>query len=304
MKKISILHVLSALTLFIWIGIPGAVHGAEPGGATQTCKMCHSDYFNSYAPSIHANKEIRNSPANALGCESCHGPGQLHIQKGGAKGTGILAFSKGKAEPYAKSEKCLACHAESRSMAFWDMSKHKTAEISCDRCHSAHSGKKGNLKAPVNELCISCHRDVRTQISKQSHHPLQEGMMKCTDCHDQHGNFGSKMIKAASVNELCYRCHAEKRGPFLWEHPPVEENCQTCHAPHGSNHGKLLTNRVPLLCQNCHTSTGHAGRAYTSQDTFRGIAPTNRMYGRSCLNCHSNIHGSTGPSTRGGALVR
>jgi DmsE family decaheme c-type cytochrome len=114
------------------------------------------------------------------------------------------------------------------------MSKHKTAGVSCDSCHTIHSGKKGNLKAPEPELCLSCHRDVRTQISKQSHHPLPEGRMKCTDCHDQHGSFGRKMIKTGSVNELCYRCHAEMRGPFLWEHPPVEENCQTCHAVHGS----------------------------------------------------------------------
>ena len=34
------------------------------------------------------------------------------------------------------------------------------------------------------------------------------------------------MLKEASVNDNCYKCHAEKRGPFLWEHPPVRENCQ------------------------------------------------------------------------------
>jgi DmsE family decaheme c-type cytochrome len=305
MKKTSVRSVLfSALTLLIWIYMPWEVHGAEPGGATQTCKMCHSDRFNSYTQSIHANKEIRNSPANAVGCESCHGPGQLHIQKGGGKGSDIFIFSKGKTDPTAKSEKCLACHAESRGMAFWDMSRHKTAAVSCDNCHGVHSGKKGNLKAPEPELCLSCHRDVRTQISKQSHHPLQEGRMKCTDCHDQHGSFGRKMIKTPSVNDLCYRCHAEMRGPFLWEHPPVEENCQTCHAVHGSNHGKLLTNRVPQLCQSCHAAAGHPGKAYTSQDTFRGAAPSNKMFARGCLNCHSNIHGSTGPSTRGQHFVR
>jgi hypothetical protein len=28
------------------------------------------------------------------------------------------------------------------------------------------------------------------------------------------------------------------------------------------------------------------------------------MFARSCLNCHSNIHGSMGPSTRGQRFVR
>jgi hypothetical protein len=28
------------------------------------------------------------------------------------------------------------------------------------------------------------------------------------------------------------------------------------------------------------------------------------MFARACLNCHSNIHGSMGPSTRGQRFVR
>jgi hypothetical protein len=41
------------------------------------------------------------------------------------------------------------------------------------------------------------------------------------------------MVKAESIKELCTTCHADKRGPWLFEHPPVEENCLTCHNPHG-----------------------------------------------------------------------
>src|SRR5512137_1438723 len=135
MKRIFGWLVLGSVAILIsWVSPPPDLRGAEARGNTQTCKMCHSDHFNSYTKSIHASKEIRNSPENALGCESCHGQGQLHIQKGGAKGSGIIAFSKGRPDPAAKSEKCLACHAESRGMAFWDMSKHKTAAVSCDSC--------------------------------------------------------------------------------------------------------------------------------------------------------------------------
>ena len=119
-------------------------------------------------------------------------------------------------------------------------------------------------------------------------------------------SLATKMIKADSVNELCFKCHAEKRGPFFWEHPPVEENCLTCHVPHGSNHGKLLTRKPPHLCQSCHDASQHPGNIYTSFETFRGSAASgkNRMFARACLNCHSNIHGSMGPSTRGKHFVR
>jgi DmsE family decaheme c-type cytochrome len=305
MKKIlTFLVFLSALITTGLLIYPLTVQGAKPGGNTETCKACHKTHYDSYKASIHSNMGIRKSPGNAEGCESCHGPGISHIQKGGAKGIDIFIFGKRQSVPADKSAKCLECHAESRSLVHWDMGKHKSADVSCDSCHTVHSGKKMNLKSPQPELCLSCHRDLRGQLAKQSHHPVPEGKMKCTSCHDKHGGLGQKMIAAGSVNELCYKCHAEKRGPFLWEHPPVEENCQTCHTAHGSNHGKLLTSRVPQLCQSCHDTGGHPGTMYNSFSTFQGTAPTNRMVARSCLNCHSEIHGSTGPSSRGKTMVR
>jgi DmsE family decaheme c-type cytochrome len=112
------------------------------------------------------------------------------------------------------------------------------------------------------------------------------------------------MIKANTVNELCYKCHADKRGPFMWPHPPVEENCLSCHTAHGSNISKLLVSRVPLLCQACHNDAGHPGTIYTSFETFQGRNPSNKMFARACLNCHSTIHGSNAPSTRGRTHVR
>jgi DmsE family decaheme c-type cytochrome len=103
------------------------------------------------------------------------------------------------------------------------------------------------------------------------------------------------MLKADSVNDLCYKCHAEKRGPYAFEHPPVPENCLLCHEIHGSNHGRLLARKVPLLCQNCHTVSGHPSRPNTNLSSFGGpaTAQKNKFFGRSCLNCHGNIHGSS-----------
>ena len=104
------------------------------------------------------------------------------------------------------------------------------------------------------------------------------------------------MLKAPSVNQLCYKCHAEKRGPFMWQHPPVDENCATCHSPHGSVHQWLLKEKIPNLCQACHESTTHPGTMYSRQSLFTGRAPAVQSVARSCLNCHSNIHGSNAPA--------
>ena len=283
---------------------PGEVRGSDGIVGPEVCKGCHEDKYATYAISIHARKGLPGSPASKDGCESCHGPGEAHVEKAGERGVGIFIFGKRIEEAQAKSAKCLACHAEQRDLTFWDMGRHKTMGISCDNCHTVHSGTRKNLKAQQPDLCYICHRVIRLQQNKQSHHPVREGRVKCTDCHEHHGGFGPHQIKADSVNELCYKCHTEKRGPFMWEHPPVDENCVTCHTPHGSNHNKLLVSKVPQLCQSCHDGTRHPGTVYTSFDTFRGAAPSNKMFARACLNCHSQIHGSNGPSVRGKTFVR
>ena len=84
------------------------------------------------------------------------------------------------------------------------------------------------------------------------------------------------MIKADSVNELCYKCHTEKRGPFLFEHAPVREDCVSCHEPHGSNHKRLLVQKLPNLCWNCHlTGSGHFGSGDNlSTEQGARVAPT------------------------------
>ena len=175
-------------------------------------------------------------------------------------------------------------------------------------CHSVHSFKSENAQlkaAGTTDTCVSCHKDVRAEMWKNSHHPLREGKMTCADCHNPHGSPTPKMIKAASVNDQCYTCHTEKRGPFLWEHAPVRENCVTCHAPHGSNHLKLQKTSVPYLCQQCHANTRHPGTLYDARGTAASddlpgnvpINPSNRLFERACLNCHQAVHGSNHPSS-------
>jgi DmsE family decaheme c-type cytochrome len=111
-----------------------------------------------------------------------------------------------------------------------------------------------------------------------------------------------------TITETCYTCHAEKRGPFLWEHAPVVEDCTNCHSPHGSNVTPLLKTRPPMLCQTCHTSD-HAkglesaanlpnGNVTTGNGTIPvgAQSPLDQANGKTCLQCHSQIHGSNHPA--------
>ena len=98
------------------------------------------------------------------------------------------------------------------------------------------------------------------------------------------------------LSSVWFACHAEKRGPFLFEHAPVRENCVNCHTPHGSNHEKLLVTARPLLCQQCHAQNGHPATLMTRGNMATGPMPDVRLLSRSCSNCHSQIHGSNHPS--------
>ncbi len=151
---------------------------------------------------------------------------------------------------------------------------------------------------------------------KPSHHPILEGKVKCSDCHNPHGALTPAMVKHECVNQQCFSCHADKRGPYMFGHPPVEENCLSCHTPHGSSHNKLLTEKVPNLCQDCHTQGRHPTAYYgqnqawllpngqPNNNTAGTTAASSRFVSRSCLNCHNSIHGSNAPTNRGRYLIR
>lgn len=294
------------LSIFLLVsGLVFFAHHSAKGNSeyvgSEACKDCHEDYYNRFIKSVHGKKAIPGAPINRDGCESCHGPGAEHVEKGGGRGVAIFVFGR-KTDPNDRDSKCLGCHGETRDLPFWNLSKHKSMQITCDNCHSIHSAVPGKnyLKAAEPDLCFGCHRNIRAQFNKQSHHPIKEAFvgrqaLKCSSCHNPMGTFDIKaMIKADSINELCYNCHAEKRGPFAFEHVPVPENCLNCHEIHGSNHSKLLTRRVPFLCQSCHDAAGHPSQPYTNLHSFTGPATSgkNKFFGRSCLNCHGNIHGS------------
>lgn len=139
-------------------------------------------------------------------------------------------------------------------------------------------------------LCYSCHKAQQIQTKMPSHHPISEGKMDCSDCHNPHGG-PHGLLRQESVNETCFRCHAEKAGPFTFDHPPVSEDCTACHQPHGSVHNNLLAQSEPFVCLKCHA--GPHSRPPTrgrqpSLQTGEGFA----QYYSECTDCHNQVHGS------------
>lgn len=266
---------------------------------TDTCVSCH-DAENEYPvfplfKTKHAVKADPRSPMANQGCESCHGPGTVHAKakKDEKRGGSIINFGKNVWTPVKdQNEKCLTCH-QTHQRIEWKGSSHEFSQVACASCHTIHVAKDPVLERHSQAgVCFNCHAKERAKFQQASHHPVREGKMACTECHDVHGEKGTGALVKASAREKCTSCHAEKRGPFLWEHAPAAEDCNLCHTPHGSNQAALLKKRAPQLCQQCHSRTGHSTGSYDggtlADSVFLGV--------KGCVNCHTQIHGSNHPS--------
>jgi len=189
------------------------------------------------------------------GCESCHGPGSLHSNSGGDT-LPPYSFTPGRGS------------------------------------RSSYGARLADEPPRSQEtVCYQCHEDVRAQFELPVHHPVPEGQMSCTDCHDPHKGsiFKGGGTELLSQNDNCLKCHPAERGPFVFEHQALREGCTTCHNPHGSINAKLLVDRDANLCLRCHFEQ------YTgSQILIGGSDHTRRLAEGTCwtAGCHEAVHGS------------
>jgi DmsE family decaheme c-type cytochrome len=290
-----------------------AAHPAADGDyvGSETCITCHQDQDRRFknTPMGRAMAHPR-TPDEAHGCESCHGPGRAHVEAGGGKDTISVRFGKDSPNSVAEqNQACEQCHSRGTHL-FWKGSPHESRGMACVDCHQVKQvvqvalSSEGRYNAPLSEnrgvkksqpeLCLQCHQMRRAQLQRSSHMPYREGKVTCTSCHNPHGSPNPSQLIQSTTNENCLSCHTERRGPFLWEHPPVMENCANCHEPHGTSNPQLLKTRMPRVCDSCHDSSRHP----TQPQPLSSI----KNFNRGCTNCHSTIHGSNHPS--GNAFLR
>lgn len=227
-----------------------ACHRPPLGGRTRLrargerlCTACHGDMAAVRgAPTASVHAPINAGRAGA-GCISCHGP---HLS----------ANAKLLLKP--SPQLCATCHADIHRRASAE-GGHPPAADDCLTCHRPHGSDKPHLlRAVAPALCLDCH-EAAALTRKHLGADVKE--LVCTQCHTPHGDGNPKLL-ARNV------------------HPPVLEDCGTCHM--GSAR-ELVENGESALCLNCHDDIG--------QRAQKAKAPHAALEMARCVDCH-NPHAS------------
>ena len=265
----------------------------SPYIGSNECRGCHAAVVRNFEQTQHWKINNAAVPPSAhdtkLGsCESCHGPGREHADSLGDPAK-IVSFTRLSKKDVA--ERCLTCHQYSQEHGNFRRSAHRNADVTCLDCHSVHHAGQSRylLRTSQPQLCYGCHAEQKAEFARPFHHRVDEGLLTCTECHNQHGSPLRRQVRSsASQDVVCGKCHTETVGPFVFEHAPQKTNgCMTCHSPHGSPNPRLLRrSNVNQLCLECHSGIGASASlqtpAFHNQDTQF----------QACTLCHVAIHGS------------
>ena len=185
-------------------------------GGIEACLLCHNvERMRVISKTPHGNKDDPHTPFAKHGCESCHGPGGMHVTRL-RRGEGrplMIDYGRNVATPAAQqSETCLdGCHAEKlgdlEGMQ-WDGSTHAiavmrskdgtTRGVSCAACHQIHVAKDPlKHRDEQAERCYRCHKKARKEHPRFEDKAIVFDKLSCWTCHDVHQLIPDKETLAA-----------------------------------------------------------------------------------------------------------
>ncbi len=274
-----------------WFQLNPEFNGDEPDKAFHwtgrnfnwnlTCAECHSTNLQrNYDPA--SNSYDTQWDDIDVACESCHGPGSLHLK---------WAADPQDISPELLGKKGLTLNFDERREAIWqhnpqtgqpERSVAKTTETEIQACAACHSRRAQIFddNTPAQQLVESFllsnldqglyHADGQIQDEVFVHGSFVQSKMyaagvTCSDCHDPHS-----LELRAPGNGVCLQCHAADQYQTPKHHfhaTTAGSQCVDCHMPATTYMGvdprrdhslriprpdQTLSLGVPNACNSCH----------------------------------------------------
>ena len=170
---------------------------------TSKCIECHQGVDTLLAKTPHRlvfsseGKRIKNLP---ISCGDCHPNWEKHLEEPQV-GNITNPFKSTFLENF---KICTQCHFNPHAQTSPEFDTHFKTKINCSTCHSIHQSKEKHLLIlSPNDLCLSCHQEIKGKFSLVSHHPVLHKTILCIDCHKVLGSL-DKPLSSASSNFRCF----------------------------------------------------------------------------------------------------
>jgi hypothetical protein len=236
-----------------WDFSPGFRETGEGFGRPvyEACVVCHSGRVQA-VPGREGQYRDPPFAELAIGCENCHGPGQLHVAERGRRASGAKAASGNSIVNPARLPPRLA-------------------EDICMRCHQGGDARVllpdknyGDFRpgTPLLEtLAIFSLPAKESNADLLQHHASMKlsrcyratnGRLSCLTCHNPHEQPAGAQQVATYFNAKCSGCHTLRSCKLnlaarRQTSPP--DNCVACHMPKRSvatvSHSALTNHRIP-----------------------------------------------------------
>jgi hypothetical protein len=192
----------------------------------KSCFGCHT---------VHATTSAGLEPLHAepgVGCEACHGPARVHVDRMAEQGIGAKA-------------------GDAEQAAIFDPAK-LSPEDSIDFCGSCHRSSA--------DAKLSVTQDFRLSVIRFQPYRLEESKcwratkderLTCVACHNPHKPLDRDPV---SYDRQCLKCHAGSTSSPVPLHaglvcPKAKSNCVTCHMPRiavPSMHGEFSDHDIRI----------------------------------------------------------